>query len=166
MKYLLTAFFWSICGTVFAAPSLELLDSCATGQSVGTIRIVEIPFLEINEMDDYAQGYTANYVTYKGKEIGAARKGDAQAVAFAGKVYVTADATLINIAKNEFAELIKHSGADLYQPADWYFAKDRDNHSYVCAALNRSMERATPVVFALSTFGNPRPLFFYVGHTS
>jgi hypothetical protein len=144
-------------------PTKSLLDTCAHGKAAGGVRLDIIPFNTINETDNYWRGYTANYTEYRDKEIGYAKKGDLQGISYDNKVYALTDAKILNIAKADYLVLLKNGVVDLNQPVDWYWVTEKDQNSYICVALNRSMEKATPLIYLLSISEKPKRLYFFVG---
>jgi hypothetical protein len=148
---------------IAAPPTKSLLDTCVSGKSQNEVHLDVIPFDTINETDNYWRNYTANYTEYRGKEIGYAKKGNLQGISYEKKVYAVSGVNILNTTKTEYLDLQKRGLVDLNQPADWYWLTEKDNGSYICVALNRSMEKATPLIYLLSISEKPKRLYFYVG---
>lgn len=166
-KFITTLLLSVFTSCVFAVlPTSSLLNSCATGISMDGAEIEIIPFDEINEMDNYWQGYVANYITFRGMEIGYAKKGGKQGVVLGGRVFDTSHPILLNISRGEYFNLLNKGMLDLSQPSDWYIAKENKKGQYLCIAMNRSMEQAIPLMYLISTATKDKKLIFYVGTAS
>lgn len=144
-----------------AQPSKSAFSACQTGASSGGAKVRSIPFNSITEDDEYWDGWTANTADFKGKTVGYARKGDAEGIAYAGRVYPLKLARLINVSRAEYADQLGRGSIGVGQPADWYWLIDKTGTRFVCVAINRAMDKGTPMAFFLSTSG--RTLFFYQG---
>jgi hypothetical protein len=139
----------SILSASAGQPNAIDIAACLSGKSQGLTTVTEIRFQDLNEEDDYWKGYTATTVVFRGKAVGYAKKGEAEGLAFNGRVYPIAQATPINIPRPQFNELVKHGSVGVSQASDWYWLKGKQQ--FVCVATNRSMEKATPILFFLST---------------
>lgn len=145
-----------------AQPRSSDFAACQSGMSQAHTVVTEIPFQTLTEEDDYWKGYTATTVQFKGKSVGYARKGEAQGVAFNGRVYPIAQAEVVNMPQAEFDDQLRRGSIGVIQPADWYWLKG--TQQYVCIATNRSMEKGTPALFLLST-GKNKHLYVAWGTT-
>lgn len=162
-KILLTLLLFCNLNVYAAPPSKSLLESCAQSKAEDGIVLDIIPFDTINETDNYWHGYTANYTEFRNKEIGYAKKGNLQGVSYDNQVYAISNAKILSITKTEYQNLLKKGLVDLNQPADWYWLTEKDKSNYICIVLNRSMEKATPLIYLLSISEKPKRLYFYVG---
>lgn len=144
-----------------APPSTAAFSACQNGASSGVVKVEPIPFNSITEDDEYWEGWTANTVDFKGRTVGYARKGDAEGIAYAGRVYPLNLARLINVSRAEYVDQVGRGSIGVAPPADWSWLTDKTGARFVCVAINRSMDKGTPMAFFLSTAG--RTLFFYQG---
>jgi len=144
-----TGLFLLAFGALAAPPSASDIAACQGGKQHGLTTVTEIPFQALNADDDYWQGYAASTVAFKGKVIGYAQKGDDQGIAYNGRVYPIARAVAMNMPRADFDDQIKRGTVGVNQPSDWYWLKGKQ--AFVCIATNKSMEKAAPVLFFLST---------------
>lgn len=144
-----------------APPSKAAFSACQNGASSGVVKVEPMPFNSISEDDEYWEGWTANTVDFKGRTVGYARKGDAEGIAYAGRVYPLNLARLINVSRAEYVDQVRRGSIGVAPPADWSWLTDKTGTRFVCVAINRSMDKGTPMAFFLSTAG--RTLFFYQG---
>ena len=147
-------------GALAAKPSAADIAACQNGKSQGGTTATEIPFQILTEEDDYWRGYTAITVEFKGKSIGRAKKGDDQGIAYNRRVYPISQAQLLNMSRAEFDDQVEHGSIGIDQASDWYWLKGRQQ--FVCIATNRSMEKAAPILFFLST-GKDKHVYVVVG---
>lgn len=139
----------SILSAIAGKPNADDIAACQNGKSHGLTTVTEIPFQELNEEDDYWKGYTATTVDFKGKSVGYAKKGEAEGLAYNGRVYLVTQATPMNIPRAQFNDLVQRGSIGVIQPSDWYWLKGRQQ--FVCVVTNRSMTKAAPVLFFLNT---------------
>jgi hypothetical protein len=145
-------------------PDPALFSSCAQGVSVNGIALQAIPFTEITEEDNYAHGYSARYTVFNKAEIGYAKKGDAEAAVYNKRAYPISQAASVNVPASEYKSMESRGELTLNQPADWYLLTDKSKKKYVCIALNRSMEKAIPLMYLLPISTKPGKLFFSAGY--
>lgn len=144
-----TALALSAFSAVAAKPTADDIAACLSGKSHGHTTATEIPFQDLNEEDDYWKGYAATTVDFRGNSVGYARKGERQGIAFNRRVYPIEQATLLNMPRAEFDDQVKRGNVGVDQPSDWYWLKGK--RQFVCVVTNRSMEKAKPILFFLST---------------
>lgn len=163
MKKLLviTLFCWTSAWAAQPAPAL--FASCANGTSANGVELQAVPFTEVTEEDDYSRGYTARYTVFNKAEIGYAKNGRAEGVVYNRRIYPTSKAVGVNVSAKEYRALVLRGDVTLNQPADWYLLTDKSKKKYVCIALNRSMEKAVPLMYLLPISGKPNQLFFSIG---
>lgn len=149
IKVLTAALALSIFSAVAAPPNADDIAACLNGKSQRLTTVREIPFQSLSEEDDYWKGYTATTVNFKGNAIGYAKKGEAEGIVFKRRVYPIAQATPTNIPQAQFNDLVKRGSISVMQPSDWYWLKGAQQ--FVCISTNKSMEKATPILFFLST---------------
>lgn len=139
----------SVFSAIAGRSSADDISACQNGKSHGLTTVTEIPFQELNEEDAYWRGYTATTVEFKGKSVGYAKKGEAEAIAFNRRVYPIAQATPTNMPRDQFNDLVKRGSIGVIQPSDWYWLKGKQQ--FVCVVTNRSMTKAVPILFFLNT---------------
>lgn len=145
MAFMLTSFALQ---ALAHAPNTDDLAACQSGANHGNTLATEIPFQTLSEKSDSWNGYTVTTVTFKNKSVGYASKGREQGIAFNGRVYPIKDAKLINLSQEDFNAQLERDSIGILQPADWYWLTGRQQ--FLCIATNKSMERATPILFLLS----------------
>lgn len=148
-EVLTTALTLSVFSAMAARPNTDDIAACQKGKSHGLTTVTEIPFQELNEEDDYWNGYTATTVEFKGKSVGYAKKGEQEGIAFNRRVYPIAQANPTNMPRDQFNDLVKRGSIGVIQPSDWYWLKGKQQ--FVCIVTNRSMTKAVPILFFLNT---------------
>ncbi|MQR02356.1 hypothetical protein [Glaciimonas soli] len=164
MKKLIFFSLLSLSLSAFAdIPPEAVRHACVTGTSQSGVKISAIPFGEITEDDSYAGKYRAKYSTFKGVEIGYAKKDGLTSIFYGKRFSPVSAAALINVSKVEYKGMLEKGDVELDQNTNWSLIATTDKKQYLCAVLSRQMEKAPPMAYMLSISTKPHHLYFQLG---
>ena len=164
MKSLLFFSLFSLSLLSYAEPPPKLVRRvCASGKLQSGVQVSSVPFEDVTEDNDYAGKYKANYSLFNGVKIGYAKNGAAAFILYDHGLYPVSKATLLYISKSEYESMIGKGDLELGQVSDWSLLTLKNKEQYLCVALNKSMEKAIPLIYLLSLSTKPHRLYFQSG---
>lgn len=150
-----------ISAAAFSEPSLSVIESCIKGQGQRGVTIFEVQTSEIVQEDDYKNGYSAEYVSYAGMEMGFAKSEKGNAILYGGELWPVSGAIVLRGADKVEKPEVR------VELASWLMLRERNN-KYLCVAdnfdgLGRSGSfQAYRYAYILDVKGKGR-LYFAVG---